>query len=389
MGFKVTNYLGLADTLIITEKPCFDGQTKLILTTSMKRPLINPVAPDYFLEQSEFTPVVDVRAPVEFNRGHIPGAVNIPLFDDRSRAAVGTVYRNEGHDAAVALGYGIANPRRQHYLETLANNVAGSDILLHCWRGGMRSAEMARLFSESGYTVQVLSGGYKAYRRYIRQELGRPADVFVLGGLTGSGKTELLTLLKHKGEQVIDLEQLACHKGSVFGALGQMPQPTNEQFENDLYLAWSQLDLSRPVWIEDESRMIGTITLPDPVISHLNGGTLVTVELEFSRRIERLVSEYARFGRTQLAEAICKISERLGGTHTNAALAALEKGLYDEVAGIMLAYYDKAYRHSMSRRNPAKIVSVGPLDGKNEDNVVRICESAYKHLKNGSDLPRF
>jgi tRNA 2-selenouridine synthase len=349
--------------------------------------MINPVEPDSFLERAAITPVVDVRAPVEFNRGHIPGAVNIPLFDDRSRAAVGTVYKHEGHDAAVALGYGIANPRRQQYLELLASQVTGKEILLHCWRGGMRSAEMAKLFSEAGYTVHVLAGGYKAYRRYIRKELGRQAQVFILGGLTGSGKTELLTVIKNKGEQVIDLEQLASHKGSVFGALGQLPQPTNEQFENDLYLNWSHLDFDRPVWFEDESRMIGTVTLPDPLISHLNMGILVTVEMETTRRIERLVAEYALFGKTQLAEAIVKISERLGGASTREALEALEKGFFDKVAGITLAYYDKAYRHSMSRRNPAKIVSIGLLEEEIDSNVVKICESAYKHLKNGSHLP--
>jgi tRNA 2-selenouridine synthase len=166
-----------------------------------------------------------------------------------------------------------------------------------------------------------------------------------------------------------------------------LPQPTNEQFENNLYQVWSLLDFSRPVWIEDESRMIGNVTLPDPVLTHLGSGILVKVEMEMERRVGRLVREYAQFGKTELTAAITKISERLGGARTREALKALEAGRFDLVAEIALAYYDKAYHHSLDRRHPDAILSFRLKDADAAQNASEILELTYNHLKHGTGLP--
>lgn len=244
----------------------------------------------------------------------------------------------------------------------------------------MRSTVMAEVFSKAGYEVGLLTGGYKAYRRYIRDSLARPVRIVVLGGFTGSGKTALLKEIASKGEQVVDLEGLACHKGSVFGALGQPEQPTNEQFENNLYARWSELDISRVVWVEDESRMIGRITLPDPVTEHLTTGILIKVELDTAIRLDRLVQEYAGFDKQLLENAIIRIGERLGGVRTKDAIVALENNHFEVVADIVLTYYDKAYLFSSARRKCKSIHEIVISGQDTAKDAARIIEFAYKYL---------
>ncbi|MFZ4521655.1 MAG: tRNA 2-selenouridine(34) synthase MnmH [Bacteroidales bacterium] len=350
------------------------------MTNTTIQAMIIPIEPTNFLQQAASFPVVDVRSPGEFAHGHIPGAVNIPLFDDAERALVGTLYVRNGQEEAIRKGFELALPKTGWYIDSLRKSVKSDRILLHCWRGGMRSAAMADVFSGSGYSVYLLTGGYKAYRRFIREGLASRAKVFVLGGYTGSGKTELLKAIESMGEQVVDLEGLACHKGSVFGALGQPGQPTNEQFENNLYTTWSALDLSRIVWMEDESRMIGRVTLPDPVVEHLSAGTLLKVRLDLPIRIKRLVDEYSLFDRKLLEEAILRISERLGGTRTKEAVSALEEQQFEKVAAIALSYYDQAYQFSMARRKSKAIREIA-ITGENvEADAAKIIDFAYKNM---------
>ncbi|HEU4717669.1 MAG TPA: tRNA 2-selenouridine(34) synthase MnmH, partial [Bacteroidia bacterium] len=207
-----------------------------------------------FLLESTGIPVADVRSPAEFAGGHIPGAFNIPLFTNEERAAVGTIYKQQGNEAAVLKGLEFVGPKMTAFILKARENAPGKKIAVHCWRGGMRSASMAWLFETAGMEVLLLSGGYKAYRNFVLSNTGRKFDLRVVGGETGSGKTDILHELARKGEQVLDLEGLARHKGSSYGAIGQDPQPTVEQFENDFVHALTKLDPSRPVWIEDESR---------------------------------------------------------------------------------------------------------------------------------------
>jgi len=239
---------------------------------------------------------------------------------------------------------------------------------------------MAWLFQVAGYEVFVLEGGYKAYRRFIRERLAKPADIIVLGGLTGSGKTELLHLLGQMGEQVLDLEKLACHKGSVFGGIGQPCQPTNEQFENDIFSAWGKIDPSRLVWIEDESRMIGNVSIPDPLFEQMSRAVMIKVETAREQRIRRLVDEYSKVEKKDLHQAVLKIDEKLGGTNTKTALAAIDAGEFETVAGLALSYYDKTYTHSVLKRVNQKIFSVSIENNDPVKNAALILE-AGKSIK--------
>lgn len=349
--------------------------------------MIRPIEPTFFLTQAAHIPVIDVRSPSEYEQGHVTGAINIPVFDDEERAMIGTLYVQSGSRNAILKGLDLALPKTDYYLQSLKKIAQqGTKILIHCWRGGLRSLLMAELFSNGGFDVSILIGGYKAYRRAIREGLAMPAKIMVLGGFTGCGKTELLQAISAKGEQVIDLEELACHKGSAFGALGQPPQPTNEQFENDLYTRWAELDLSRVVWMEDESRMIGRITMPDPVVEHISNGILISVELDETIRINRLVKEYAGFDRDLLASAINRIAERLGGARAREAIAALENKQFHVVVSIVLAYYDKAYLFSTARRKSKNIFGL-PIRGVDmEADAAQIIEFANKLYGHGPDI---
>ncbi len=316
----------------------------------------------------------------------MPRAVNIPLFDDAERAVVGTLYKQSGREAAIRRGISIATPKIPHYLDLLKKATSGERILVHCWRGGMRSEHMAALFEAKGYDAGVLEGGYKAYRRYVRASLAEPARIIVVGGYTGTGKTELLKGIAALGIQVIDLEGLASHKGSAFGALGLPPQPTNEQFENDLYDCWRRFDLAKPVWIEDESRMIGRVTLPDPVVAMIETGTLIRVNVPKELRVKRLVSEYAGYDSNLLAEAVSRISERLGGARAAEAIRAINEGDFGSVADNVLTYYDKAYNFAIERRPLQEKIQVDLTDGVTTETPALIAGIIEKKPHHGTGL---
>lgn len=311
-----------------------------------------------FLERSQHVPVIDVRSPKEFRQGHMPGAISLPLFNDDERAVVGTVYTRTGRDEALTRGLEIVGPKLPDMARRAKALAKTGDLLLHCWRGGMRSEAMAWLFRFSGIKTTVLEGGYKAYRHYIREVLNQGPPVIVLGGMTGSGKTELLQHLSSLGEQVIDLEGLANHKGSAFGSLGQPDQPTTEQFENDLAAQWLALDPKKPVWVEDESRNIGKVIIPEPLFFKMTAAPLVFTDVPFETRVRRLTKEYGNFETNDLLEIIRKIGRRMGGDKANTAIHALEEGNICEAVTIVLHYYDKSYHYGLSKREKIKIQSI-------------------------------
>ncbi|MBP6976790.1 MAG: tRNA 2-selenouridine(34) synthase MnmH [Lentimicrobiaceae bacterium] len=295
-------------------------------------------------------PLIDVRSPKEFHNGHIPGAVNLPLFDDAERAQVGTRYTRAGRFASVQLGLDLVAHKLSSFLKTVRELAPGGELLIHCWRGGLRSASMAWLFDLAGMNVLVLTGGYRAYRHFIRQELGQPARLIVLAGKTGSGKTAILRAISQMGHQVLDLEMIANHKGSVFGGLGMMPQTTNEQFENDLHSVWRKLDLSMPVWMEDESLSIGSVTIPEPLFSQLLRSPVLEIDVPFGKRVARLVDEYSAFSEESLISCVRRIEKKLGGDNTHKAIDSIREGNFTRTAEILLTYYDKAYQKSLQNR---------------------------------------
>ncbi len=302
--------------------------------------------------------VVDVRTPAEFSESHIPKAFNIPLFTDDERVIVGTKYKKSNREAAVMQGLDFVGPKLTSYIKALRKQPNRKDVLIHCWRGGMRSSSMAWLFDLYGYNVKVLKGGYKAYRKHVISGFETKVPLIVVGGMTGSGKSEILHALKSKGKQIIDLEGIANHKGSAFGALGQDIQPTTSQFQNNLFEIWRLLDYDKPIWIEDESANIGKVSLPKELFNQIRESKLVLIELDKEIRIKRLIIEYAIFSEDELIQSVNRISKRLGDKHTQLCIDAIKNKDYHLVADLTLNYYDKAYRNGLSKRDKDSISTI-------------------------------
>ena len=329
-----------------------------------------------FLELSEITPIADVRSPSEFNSGHIPGAVNIPLFDDKERAAVGTKFKKEGRLPAILEGLKYTGPAMSSKLENALKIAKNGKLLVHCWRGGMRSEAMAWLFSLADIETEVLDGGYKSYRHHILESLSVKRKMIVLGGMTGSSKTHILKYLKTTGQQVVDLEGLANHKGSAFGALGQPVQPSTAQFANILFNDWKQLSSDLPVWVEDESRNIGSVFMTDSFYLNMQDAPAVILMMDVKTRLLRLMEEYSTYSPESLKTSVLKISKRLGGDKTKDAIDAIEKGDFAKAIELVLYYYDKAYLFGLKKKKSKNIIYVNADTDDIETNALKVLEAA-------------
>lgn len=304
-----------------------------------------------FLVLSGVGDVIDVRSPLEFAQGHIPSAVNVPLFDDEQRAAVGTMYQHRGTEAAIALGFELVGPRMESLRQACLRHAGDGAARIHCWRGGMRSESVAWLLQRSGYKVYLLQGGYKAYRHEVLGAFERSLRLIVLGGLTGAGKTDTLHALRAQGEQVLDLEGLAHHKGSAFGWLGEKPQPSSEMFENALHAQLERLDLRRRIWIEDESRNIGKVVVPQALHQQMGKARTVFLEATHASRMQRLLRDYTRYNPADIVSAIERLRKRLGDVAVRECVAAVEQGDFETAIGMVLAYYDKRYAYSLNYKD--------------------------------------
>lgn len=347
--------------------------------------MIHKVSPEIFLQKATSMRVLDVRSPLEYAAGHLPDAFNLPLFSNSERKEIGTLYKNNGRDVSVQRGLEIVGPKLTQYIKKASKIAPEKRVLIHCWRGGMRSESMAWLLNLAGFEVILLDGGYKAYRRYIRERIGDPRPVIILGGKTGSGKTDVLDELEQLGQQVLKLEALANHRGSAFGALGQDPQPTNEQFENTLYAILQKLDRSKTLWIEDESRAIGKISIPEPFFRLIRSSRVLFIDVSKGNRVKRLVREYSEFNHDRLASAISRIGKRLGGLDEKRALEALDQNKFDVVADILLGYYDKAYLKGLSRRDPKTVFTFQVAEEHPETVAKQVLE--FASLKNWIGFP--
>lgn len=303
-----------------------------------------------FLGYRKTIPLIDVRSPLEYKAGNIPGSVNIPLFSDFERSQVGITYAREGSIPAISKGMELIGPKLKDIVDSAAQVSPGKKLLLYCWRGGQRSSAMAWLLKQAGIDTYLLEGGYKAYRKHIRN-LYAGYSLFVLSGYTGAGKTELLELLRTKGEQVIDLESIACHRGSAFGHLGTGPQPGNEQFENNLADAWMKLDQKSPVWLEDESQAIGSVNLPASLFREIFEAKIIRINADIEERTGRLVNEYGHFTADELCGSVSKLTRRLGPEKAALACSSIREGDPASAARTILSYYDKYYDKSFTGRN--------------------------------------
>jgi len=304
-----------------------------------------------FLAQRGEAVVLDVRSPTEYVVGHIPGALSLPLFIDAERAKVGTAYKQVSPEKALQIGLEIVGPKLNAYIAEARRLAGDQPVLLYCWRGGQRSASMAWLLDLAGFKVGLLQGGYKSWRGAIDELFRQPWTFRVIGGKTGSGKTHLLHALAQAGEKTIDLEGLALHRGSSFGGIALETQPTTEHFANLLGDKLLQNTIDNYLWIEDESRMIGTVNIPAHFHHRLRQAPLLVLDVPLKDRIKRLVGEYGQAPDALLRAAFERIRKKLGGQQLKAAFDALDQDDRAAAAAIALAYYDKAYNYDLAAKN--------------------------------------
>lgn len=306
-------------------------------------------------------PIIDVRSPGEFAQGHIPGAVNVPLFSDQERAEIGTLYKQVHPGEALLRGLELFGPRMADYLRLLQKTSQGGRARVHCWRGGMRSQSVAQLLNTAGIRSCVLEGGYKRFRQWALAVFERRWNLIVLGGFTGSGKTEILHHLRKKGEQVIDLEGIARHRGSAFGAIPGVPQPSNEHFENEIAYQLASLAPDRPIWIEDESRLVGSCILPAPLFEQMQTAPLLVIDRPLEERLQTLLNDYALLDREQLRECTEKLRKRLGNERCDEVIKRGAAGDLRAAAPLVLQYYDKMYAKAITRRKHRRVHDNAPL----------------------------
>lgn len=328
---------------------------------------------DYF---SLSYPLIDVRSPGEYAKGHVPGAVNIPLFSNDERAHVGTVYKQQSKEAAIELGYKYVTPKLQGFIDEALAVAPNKQVAVHCWRGGMRSQSFAQHLSDNGFErVFLIDGGYKTYRNYVLRFFEKPFILRVLGGYTGSGKTYILDEMNQTGLQVANLEGLAHHKGSAFGGIDQGTQPTVEQFENDLHAQFLKFDISKPIWLEDESYNIGSVKIPMPLFNQMRQAMLYFIDIPATERVKHLVDEYSHCNFKSLVESIHRIAKRIGYDNEKKAIEYLEAKNYHAVATIALRYYDKSYLRGM--------------DSRDSNKVQKITLSGINHSANARDIMQY
>ena len=365
---------------------------------------LTKISIEEFLLLAKNHPVLDVRSPGEYTHAHIPSSNNLPLFNDEERAKVGTMYKQQSRENAIKIGLDFFGPNMRGMVERVEEIVAGyglgltglnrlnklnssqtslrqlttskpetgnpkpetntiqpltsktTTILLHCWRGGMRSAAVAWLLDLYGFKVYTLVGGYKAYRNWVLNQFTKDYNFKIIGGYTGSGKTLLLHALANEGNNIVDLEGLANHKGSALGALGNPPQPTQEMFENLLATQLSTFNFqpSTTIYLEDESQRIGNLQIPMPLWYCMRKAPVYFVDIPFEKRLNYLTDEYGVHEKTGLVNAIMRIQKRLGGLETKNAINFLLENNFKESFRILLHYYDKWYAKGLYNRENAE-----------------------------------
>jgi tRNA 2-selenouridine synthase len=306
-----------------------------------------------YLQLSNQHPVIDVRSPGEFNHAQIPGAYSLPLFTDEERKIVGTTYKQQSREAAIKIGldfFGVRMKGIVEEVEGIGQLARDNSILVHCWRGGMRSAAIAWLLDMYGFKVYTLTGGYKAFRNWALKQFEKEYKIKILGGYTGSGKTMILQELNSKGYPVVDLENLANHKGSAFGAIGEKPQPSQEMFENLLAMKLVAVPPTSEVWLEDESQRIGRLIIPNDFWEKMRTSPVYFVDIPFEERLNYLMDTYGNFDKEELRDSILRIQKRLGALETKNATNLLAENNNRECFRILLNYYDKLYTKGLNNR---------------------------------------
>lgn len=308
------------------------------------------------MDFKNFDAIIDARTPSEYALDHIPGAVNAPVLDDAQRAQVGTLYKQVSPFEAKKVGGALVAKNVAHHLETIFKDAPKDwKPLVYCWRGGKRSGAMAHILREVGWDAQTLPGGYRAYRRWVVEQFAVLPDHFsfrVIHGLTGSGKSRFLAALARAGAQVLDLENVAAHRGSVLGGLPHRPQPSQKWFESQLLARLRELDPAKPVYVEGESKKIGELQVPDALMTRMRASPCVVLDTDIETRVTLLLEEYEHFtaDRTALdAQLDCLVAlhgrEKIGQWKSLAAAGEWRAF----VARLLVEHYDPAYARSSAR----------------------------------------
>jgi len=296
-----------------------------------------------------------VRSPGEFAADHVPGAINLPVLDNEERASIGTLYKQVSpFEAKKAGAVRIAHNLARHLDTHFANKPKSWRPLVYCWRGGNRSGAMTHVLQRIGFGALQLEGGYKAYRRHVVAELARLPDLLrfrVICGPTGCGKSRLLSVLDEAGAQVLDLEALAAHRGSLLGALPGSPQPAQKGFESAVWSALTRFDPSRPVYVESESKKIGALTVPAGLVDAMRASTCVRLDVPLSARVRLLIEDYAHFlaQPDDLNARLSHLAELRGKDAVKTWQAMAHSGAWAALVTTLLeTHYDPAYRKSLS-----------------------------------------
>ena len=314
-------------------------------------------------------PLIDVRSPDEYYKGNLPNSINIPLFDNEERSIIGTIYKNYGREKAVIKGLEFV----AHNIENIVNNLIEAlnlyksnnnleieepTIKIYCARGGMRSMSISWLLEKYNLKNITLQGGYKSYRRWTLDSFKNDWELVVVGGKTGTGKTKLLNILKENNNQIIDLEGLACHRGSTFGGLGMKKQPSNEQFENLIAEELNRFKKNKKIFVEAESANIGKCKIPHDFFSKMKNSERIEIIKSESNRLEELIKTYSVFEEQDLVDAVMRIKKRLGPQRTKIAVDSIKNKDWKSVCKSVLEYYDKCYEHEKIGRNNLKTINM-------------------------------
>ncbi len=334
--------------------------------------------------------IVDVRSPGEFAEMSIPGAVNVPLFTDEERAIVGTTYWREGTDRAKLVGLAFAAQKMAAMVEAILEGAAGREMVLYCWRGGLRSSSVAALLEILGYPVYMLVGGYKGFRRQVVRFLKSASidlPVFVLNGLTGVGKTLIIKELQAMGAPALDLEAMANHRGSVFGSVGLGMTHSQKDFEALLFMALKHYKEASYLIVEGEGRRIGPVIIPDFFSQAMSQGPHLLLETSLDMRVERIMQEYdvnAFDHKDALAESVLSLEKRLGREKCIALSSRIASGHFEETVRLLCTdYYDRYYRDSRQKKGDyLDIVDVTDL----KEGASKVQAVIDTYMKGGTEL---
>lgn len=335
---------------------------------------------DFLAKMNENILLIDARSESEFFQGNIPRSINIPLLNNENRIVIGTLYKQKGREAAVKKGFELIGSQFYEKFDQIAQLANNKKVMIYCWRGGMRSGILSWMMSLANYEVFTLKGGYKSFRKKVLETNSKNYSFIILGGKTGCGKTECLQLLKAKNQQIIDLEFLANHKGSAFGQNGNKIQPSNENFENLIAFELLKCQTNQVIWIENESRLIGKLKIPDKIFDQLKNNLLLEIQIDEAERIQRIIKEYGIIKQEELIYCTQKIEKKLGNQRMRQAIEALQNNDYKTWVTFILHYYDQTYAYGLEKRNGKSIsISFDWNDIEKSINTLLKNATLYEH----------